>query len=78
MLASATKSSPSVPLPLLPQDAVATSPHLQQLSAVRHLTHDLQQRKSRHPKRPQMPPAETGTPTKRLVHTIVNKQKLNQ
>ena len=71
MLPSATQSSPSAPLPLLPQDAVATSPHLQQFSADRHLTLDLQQRKPHHPKRPQLPPGETGTPTKREVHSAV-------
>ena len=40
---SATQSS-SRPLPLLTKDAVATLPRLQQFSAVRQLTRDLQQR----------------------------------
>ena len=43
------------PLTLLPQDAVATSALLQQFSAVRQLTHNLQQRKPRHPKHPHCP-----------------------
>ena len=68
----------ALPLPLLPQDAVATSPHLQQYFAVRQLTHDLQLRKSRHPKRPQLLPGKAGTPVRRIVHTAVYKQKLYQ
>ena len=65
-------------LSLLPQDAVATSSHLQQFSAVRQLSRDLQRITPRHPKRPQLPPCEAGTPTKRIVHTAVHKQKLTQ
>ena len=41
-------------------------------------THDLQQRKPRHPKRPQLLPGEAGTPVRRIVHTAVYKQKLHQ
>ena len=80
MLPSATFSttqSSSAPLPLLPEDAAATSPHLQQISAVRQLTRDLQQRKPRHRKRPQLHPVEAGTPD-RMVHTAEYKQKLTQ
>ena len=33
-------------------------------------------KKQRHPKRPQLPPGEAGTPTKRMVHKVVYKQKL--
>ena len=77
MVPGATQSSPSAPLPLLPQDAVVISRHLQQLSAVRQVTRDLQQRKPRHPKRSQLPPGGTGSPIKQIVHTAVNKQKLN-
>ena len=64
-------------LPLHPQDAVATAPNLQQYSAVRQLTNDLQIKKPRHPKRPQL---STGNhpPVRRLVHTVVYKQKLTQ
>ena len=54
-------SSSFVTLPLLLQDAVATSSNLQQFSAVRQLTQDLQKIKTRHPKRPQLSPGETGT-----------------
>ena len=36
----------------------------------------MQQRKPRHPKRPQLPPGEAGTPVRRIVHTAVYKQKL--
>ena len=75
---SSTLPSSNTTLPLLPQDAVATSSHLQQYSAVRQLTNDLQQRKPRHPKRPQLPPGEAGTPVRKIVHTTVCKQKLNQ
>ena len=71
-------SSFTAGLPLLSQDAVATSPHLQQYSAVRQLTHELQLRKHRHPKRTQLPPGEAGTPVRRIVHTAVYKQKLHQ
>ena len=42
------------------------------------LTHDLQLRKPRLPKRPQLPPGEAGTPVRRIVHTAVYKQKLFQ
>ena len=71
-------SSKTTALPLLPQDAVATSPHLQQYSAVRQITHDLQLRKPRHPKPPQLPPDEVGTPVRRIVHTAVYIQQLHQ
>ena len=40
---------------LHPKDAVATSPHFQQYSAVRQLTRDLQQKKPKHPRRPHLP-----------------------
>ena len=81
MLPSATFSPPrssSAPLSRLPEDAVATSSHYQKFSAVRKLTHDLQQQKLRYFKRPQLPPHEAGTPMKRIVHTTVYKQKLTQ
>ena len=65
-------------LPLHPQDAVATSPNLQQYSAFRQLTHDLQIKKQRHPRRPQLPSHGNGPPVRRLVHTAVHKQKLAQ
>ena len=58
--------------------AVATSPRLQQYSAVRQLIHDLKQRKPRHPKRPQLPPGEAGTPVRKIFHTAVYKQKILQ
>ena len=64
-------------IPLHPHDAVATSPNLQQFSAVRQLTHDLQIKKPRHPKRPQLSNGN-GPPVRRLVHTVVYKQKLSQ
>ena len=73
-----SSNTAALPLPLLPQDALATSPHLQQYSAVRQLTHDLQLRKPRHPKRPQLPAGEAGTSVRRIVHTAVYKQKLFQ
>ena len=41
----------------------------------RQLTRDLQKREPRHPKRPQLPPGEARTPTKRIVHTVVYKRK---
>ena len=65
-------------LSLHPKDAVATSPNLQQYSAVRQLTNDLQQKKPRHPRRPQLPLDGIGPPVLRLVHTDVYKQKLPQ
>ena len=71
-------SSNTAALPLLPQDAIAVSSHLQQYSAVRQLTHDLQQRKPRHPNRPQLPPGEAGSPVQRIVHTAIYKQKLHK
>ena len=71
-------SSSTTLLPLLPHDAVATSSHLQQYDAVRRFTTDLQQRKPRHPKRFQLPQGEAGTPVRRVVHTAMNKQNLNQ
>ena len=74
LLPPSSVASSSDTLPLLPQDAVATSSQLQQFSAVRQLT--LQKRKPRHPKRPQLSPGEAGTPTKRIVHDAGNKQKL--
>ena len=43
------------------------------------MTRALQQQKHhRHPKRPKLPAGETGTPTKRIVHTAVYKQNVNQ
>ena len=30
------------------------------------------------PKRPQLPPGEAGTPVRRIVHTVLYKQKLHQ
>ena len=65
-------------LPLHPHDAVATSPILQQYSAVRQLTHDLQIKKPRHPRRPQLFSHGNGPPVRRLVHTAVYKRKLSQ
>ena len=65
-------------LSLHPQDAVATSPNLQQNSAVRQLTNDLQIKKPRPPRRPQLPPDGIGPPVRRLVHTAVYEQKLAQ
>ena len=73
-----SSSSSTITLPLLPPDALATSSHLQQHSAVRQLTNDLQQRKPRHPKRSQLPPGEAGIPIRRIVQTAVYKHKLNQ
>ena len=63
---------------LYPKDAVATSPNLQQYSAVRQLTNDLQRKKPRHPRRPQPPLDGIGPPVRRLVHTAVYKQKIAQ
>ena len=63
---------------LHPKDAVATSPNLQQYSAVRQLTNDLQRKKPRHPRRPQPPLDGIGPPVRRLVHTAVYKQKIAQ
>ena len=79
-LSPSSSNTAPLHLPLLPQDAVATSPHLQQYSAVRQLTHNLQLRKPRHPKRhPRHPsPGEAGTSVRRIVHTSVYKQKLYQ
>ena len=80
MLSNTTFSAQqsAAPLPLLPEEFVATSSHMQQFSAVRKLTRDLQQQKPRHRKRPQLPSGEAGTPTKRIRQTGVYKQKLNQ
>ena len=65
-------------LSIHPQDAVATSPNLQQYSAVRQLTNDLQIKKPRHLRRPQLPSDGIRPPIRRLVHTAVYKQKLAQ
>ena len=46
---SNSTSSTSSPLPLVPLDAVTTSSHLQQHSAVRQLTRELQRRKPQTP-----------------------------
>ena len=74
-----TPVSMTDPTPFLhPKDAVATSPNLQQYSAVRQLTNDLQLKKPRHPRRPQLPLDRIGPPVRRLVHTAVFKQKLAQ
>ena len=81
ILPSTTCNSPqcsSASVPLLPEDAVATSLHLQHSSAVRKLTRDLEHQKPRHLKRSQLSPGEAVTPMKRIVHTAVYKQKLNQ
>ena len=81
VLSSSISSPVSTTQPTLflhPKDAVATSPNLQQYSAVRQLTRDLQQKKPRHPRRPQLPPNGIGKPVRRLVHTVVYKQKLTQ
>ena len=65
-------SSSIPPLPLL------LKAHLQQFSAVRQFTNDLQQRTPRHPKRPQLPPGDAGSPIQRSVHTAVYKQELSR
>ena len=73
MLPSATISAPqssSAPLPVLPEDAVATSSHLQQIFAVRKLTQDLQQQK------PVIPSHHNCLQVK--LHTAVYKRKLTQ
>ena len=71
-------SSIKPPFFIHPKDAVATSPHLQQYSAVRQLTRDLQQKKPKHPRRPHLPSDIIQQPVRRLVHSVVYKQKLNQ
>ena len=57
---SGFSSSASSPLLLLPLDAVATNSFLHQYPAVKKSTQQLQLRKPRHPKRPQLPPGEDG------------------
>ena len=42
------------------------------------MTRDLQQKKPKHPRRPPLPSDVIGKPVRRLVHTVVYKQKLNQ
>ena len=42
------------------------------------MTSDLQQKKPKHPRRPPLPSDVIGKPVRRLVHTVVYKQKLNQ
>ena len=42
------------------------------------MTRDLQQKKPKHPRRPQLPSNVIGQPVRRRVHTVVYKQKLNQ
>ena len=74
-----TAVSMTDPTPSLhPKDAVATSPNLKQYSAVRQLTNDLQLKKPRHPRRPQLPLDGIGPPVRQLVHLAVYKQKLAQ
>ena len=72
------QQSASASLPLLPEYVVATSSHLQQLSAVRKLPRDLHQQTPRHTKQPQLPLGEADTPTKRIVDTAVHEQKFEQ
>ena len=50
--------------------------NLQQYSAVCQLIIDLQLKKPRHPRRPQLPPGGIDAPVRRLVHTVVYKKKL--
>ena len=79
VLSSSTSSAISTTtptLPLHPKDAVATSPNLQQYSAVRQLTRDLQQKKPKHPRRPHLPSDIIAQRVRRLVHYVVYKQKL--
>ena len=80
VLSSTSSPTPSINLPFFihPQDAVATSPHFQQHSAVRQLTRDLQQKKPKHPKRLHLPSEIIQQPVRRLVHSVVYKQKLNK
>ena len=80
VFSSISSPVPEINLPFFihPQDAVATSPHFQQHSAVRQLTRDLQQKKPKHPKRLHLPSEIIHQPVRRLVHTVVYKQKLNQ
>ena len=75
---SSPVSSIKPPFFIHPKDAVATSPHFQQYSAVRQLTRDLQQKKPKHPRRPHLPSDIIQQPVRRLVHSVVYKQKLNQ
>ena len=75
---SSPVSSIESPFFLHPKDAVATSPHFQQYSAVRQLTRDLQQKKPKHPRRLHLPSDIIHQPVRRLVHTVFYKQKLNQ
>ena len=75
---SSPVSSIKPPFFIHPKDAVATSPHFQQYSAVRQLTRDLQQKKPKHPRRPHLPSDIIQEPVRRLVHSVVYKQKLNQ
>ena len=75
---SSPVSSIKPPFFIHPKDAVATSPHFQQYSAVRQLTRDLQQKKPKHPRRPHLPSEIIQQPVRRLVHSVVYKQKLNQ
>ena len=42
------------------------------------MTRDLQQKKPKHPRRPHLPSDIIDKPVRRLVHTVVYKQKLNQ
>ena len=75
---SSPVSSFKPPFFIHPKDAVATFPHFQQYSAVRQLTRDLQQKKPKHPRRPHLPSDIIQQPVRRLVHSVVYKQKLNQ
>ena len=42
------------------------------------MTRDLQQKKPKHSRRPHLPSDIIHQPVRRLVHTVVYKQKLNQ
>ena len=71
------KGSVAFTLPLLPLLAVDTNSFLQQSPAVKEMTQHLQLRKHRHSKRPQLPPGEAGSRSKRIVHSENCKPKLS-
>ena len=59
---------------MLPQRAVATSSNLQKHSVIRQLTQNLQLRKPRHPKRPQLPPGAVYIQIEQYLNQLLFEQ----
>ena len=58
----------------MPPDVAVANSFLQQCAAVTESNQQLQLRKPRHPKRPQLSSRESGLLTKRKAHSVIYKQ----